>query len=483
MKHYFRLILMLTLVFSGSARADLNEVFDNAFGAMVNTTAPASYSGSTRGILVGGSIEVRTKLTQAPSLLGITRPGIKAGCGGISIFGGSFSAINLDEFTEYLRSVMSNSLGYLFKIGIESICPSCAHVLDSLEEFVGKVNSFMKDSCQMGKLLADSSGLADDFNFEKANAFNQAVGSFSTTVDAFVKAVPSLETVSETTNRIDAEETRKAFSGNIVYLALKRAGSAERFQASASASSKRLLLEYIQSMTGTIVYRLQSDGTVIPIDHPHTMGVKELLGGPGIAPPDKTPRVLICDADPEDLCAEPEERDDPNFLGMADRVKHLMTGGSGQSARGLANTPGIADRVLTDVPLQPQEQSLVNTTRIPFMAILVDARPYPTLIPTFAEELTPLIAIDILDDAVSQIFLEVERALSLHALNKDEPKTKLLQARLIQLKEDLREEVKKVRAKEDTMTTVLARHKLVRESLNGRTNLNLTPGANTANPG
>lgn len=483
MTHHARLLLAGLLLFSASARADLNEVFDNAFGAMVNTTAPGAYAGSTRGILVGGSVEVRTKLTQAPSLLGITRPGIKAGCGGISIFGGSFSAINLDEFTEYLRSVMSNSLGYLFKIGIESICPSCAQVLDSLEQFVGKVNSVMKDSCQMGKLLADSSGLADAFKFEEANAFNEAVGSFSNTVDAFVKAVPSLETVSETTNDIDANETRKAFSGNIVYSALKKAGTATRFQATASATSQKRLLEYIQSLTGTIIYPIDGSGKVTPVELSPTITLKQLLGGPTLTTADKTPDIIVCDADPEDLCAEPTELADPTFLPMADRVAHILTGGSGQSARGLDNTPGIADRVRTDTALQPQEVSLLQSTRIPVMAMLIDARQYPSLVNTFADELTPLVAIDVLENAVSQILKEVDRALALKQLNSDDPRVETLRERLIQIKVEFNEETKKVRAKEDTMSNILAKHKLVRESLNGRTNLNLTPGANTANPG
>lgn len=483
MKIYARLLILLAVICSAPARADLNDVFDDAFGAMINTTAPGTYSGSTRGILVGGAIEVRNKLTQAPNLLGFTRPGIKAGCGGISIFGGSFSAINLDEFTEYLRSVMSNSLGYLFKIGIESICPSCGQVLNSLEEFVGRVNSHMKDSCQMGIMLAEKSGLADNFKFEETNAFNEAMGSFANTVDAFVKAVPQAETTSELANDIDAEETRKAFSGNIVYLAMKKAGTAERFEPGASSASQKRLLEYIQSMTGTIVYPVDADGKRTPIPFEPTIDLKQLLGGSTMVAADKIPDVITCDVDPADLCAEPVRTPDPAFLPMADRVKHIMTGGSGQTARGLANTPGIADRVLTDTPLQPQEKSLQATTRIPFMAMLIDARPFPSLVTQFADELTPLIAIDVLENAVSQILKEVQRALTLKTLNSEDPLVKKLEERLIALKLEFNEEVKKVRAKEDTMSSILAKHKIVRESLNGRTNLNLTPGANNANPG
>lgn len=482
MKHLAGTIGLALLLATSSARADLNEVFDNAFGAMINTTAPGAYSGSTRGILVGGSIEVRTKLTQAPNLLGITRPRIKAGCGGISIFGGSFSAINLDEFTEYLRSVMSNSLGYLFKIGIESICPSCSNVLDSLESFVSKVNSYMKDSCQMGILLAEKSGLADSFRFEELDAFNQATTAFSNTVEGFVKAMPSADEVSVLTNSIDAEETRKAFEGNIVYIAMKRADSATRFQPTASASSKKRLLEYIQSITGTIVYVKQADGQILPIDYRPTMTVDQMLGGPNLKPADKQAVVLICNTDTADLCAKPTEFTDTTFLPMADRVSHLMLGGSGQSARGLDNTPGIAERVKTDTPLAAQELSMLQSTKLPVMGMLIDARPYPAIVTQFAEQLTPLIAIDILDSAVTQILREVERALAQKALNSSEPKVIALQGRLTEIKRELAEHVKKVQAQEIVLADVLEKHKLVRESLNGRTNMNLSPGSDVSIP-
>lgn len=482
MKHALRALIVLFACLASPAQADLNELFDKSFGGMINVTSPGAYSGSTRGILVGGSVEVRTKLTRAPNLLGITRPSVKAGCAGISIFGGAFSSINMDEFTEYLRSVMSNALGYLFKIGIESICPSCGKVLDSLEDFIGRVNSWMKDSCQMAKMLVDKSGASDMVKFEETNAFNQAAGEWASAIEGFVEKIPTPNSIEQYAYSKNPDEAKKAFEGNLVYDALKRANTANRFDVSAAAEVKKLY-EQIMSLTGTILYKRNADNDIVPVPYHNTIDVKQLLGGPELSAADKEIVVLHCDTadDPYDQCMMITEVADATFLPMADRVSHLILGGSGRTARGLLDTPGIVARVQSDTALAAQEQALHHTTKIPFLSMLIQVRQYPPLVEDFGRQLSPLIAVDVVDTAVNQIIKEVERATSLYQLTKNDPNIKLLQDRLATVKADINTEISKVKENQAVLQNIIARHKTVRETLNGQTDMNFVPGTKSGN--
>ena len=96
----FSLIISIGVCLASHAKADLNSSLNDMFtrwGGRVNVTTPGAYEAQTRGFLVGGSISARVpRDTLQP--FAIKSPYIKAGCGGIDIFGGSFSFINADSF-------------------------------------------------------------------------------------------------------------------------------------------------------------------------------------------------------------------------------------------------------------------------------------------------------------------------------------------------------------------------------------------------
>ncbi len=52
-------------------------------------------------------------------------PSFSAGCGGIDLFGGSFSFINMNQFVDLMRAVASNAAGYAFQLAINAMCPDC----------------------------------------------------------------------------------------------------------------------------------------------------------------------------------------------------------------------------------------------------------------------------------------------------------------------------------------------------------------------
>ena len=75
---------------SGGLQSELNELFGN----MSNYTQPGVYESTRRGVLAGGGAQIRSRRMNI-QLIAFEPPNIKAGCGGIDIFLGSFSYINL----------------------------------------------------------------------------------------------------------------------------------------------------------------------------------------------------------------------------------------------------------------------------------------------------------------------------------------------------------------------------------------------------
>nr|WP_265343068.1 conjugal transfer protein TraH [Enterobacter kobei] len=98
------------------------------FGSMSNVTAPGDYQSVTRDGYTGGGFVLRNKLrTLTP--ISISLPSASGGCGGIDLFGGSFSFINADQFVQMLRNIASNAAG-LGKVRISHQTQKNAYVSD-----------------------------------------------------------------------------------------------------------------------------------------------------------------------------------------------------------------------------------------------------------------------------------------------------------------------------------------------------------------
>ncbi|HOE18875.1 MAG TPA: conjugal transfer protein TraH [Syntrophorhabdaceae bacterium] len=153
------IILLLALLVT-PATANLNDSLNDMFtrwGGRVNVTDPGAYTAQTRGFLVGGSLSARVPST---SLQPFTwkEPFIKAGCGGIDIFGGSFSFINAEQFTQFLQAIGQNALGYAFSLGLEAVCPTCNATIKQLRQYMNDLNKYGMDSCMAAKSLVNTAG-------------------------------------------------------------------------------------------------------------------------------------------------------------------------------------------------------------------------------------------------------------------------------------------------------------------------------------
>ena len=151
-------VLMLTVSGTGAARADVGSDLRNFWensGGGVNINEPLIYNGQRAGFATLGSVQVRTRVRNT-NLAHIQLPSARAGCGGIDIFGGSFSFISKEELIKLMEAIMQNAAGFAFELALESLSPAVQETVAKLRDLVQQVNSMNINSCEAGQLLAGS---------------------------------------------------------------------------------------------------------------------------------------------------------------------------------------------------------------------------------------------------------------------------------------------------------------------------------------
>ena len=118
-------LLALLLVISplplraGDLNTEVNDMFNN-LGAIGNYTAPGAFRGQTFNTYTGGNLMMRSP-NKVYQLAAIQFPSAKAGCGGIDVFGGSFSHISATEFKNMLKNITAALPGIAFQLALEAV--------------------------------------------------------------------------------------------------------------------------------------------------------------------------------------------------------------------------------------------------------------------------------------------------------------------------------------------------------------------------
>lgn len=166
------------LVASAGVLGDMTQMF------MSNSTAAGTLSTRDRVGAFGGSFEMRAPVTNV-NLVSFDRPRFDAGCGGVDLYGGSFSFINSQQLIQVFRAVAANAVGLAFKAAIKAISPSLDSLLTEFQTLLQNMNNLGKNSCMMAHAIVDpaESALASALNADgpagtvQSNMFTDAMGS------------------------------------------------------------------------------------------------------------------------------------------------------------------------------------------------------------------------------------------------------------------------------------------------------------------
>lgn len=226
----------------------LNDMYDE-MSANANVNAPKAYNTQTMGVISGGGIVWKTPVkTFTP--FSVTPPHLKAGCGGIDAFLGSFGFVNKDEFVQMLRALGQNAAGLLFQLALKAMSPELSSEIENFSKTVQEWVRKFQNSCEMAQWMVDSSGagkVAEDMG-RLARRTGVAAGIFADDSDAKYETAKDGSKVYDNIQSVSNSGGKKVFDKdmNITWAALN-SGS---FSGLGDSS-----LEVIQALLGTVVIK------------------------------------------------------------------------------------------------------------------------------------------------------------------------------------------------------------------------------------
>jgi len=321
----------LTVASSDATAGGLLQQMDSLFGSMSNSTPPGVWETQRRGVFQAGQLTVKNRIVNE-NLISFVPPSFSAGCGGIDLFGGSFSFINADQFVQLLRGIAANAAGYAFQLALGAMCPECASIIEQIQKKIQELNQFFGNSCQVAQgIVNDTLGAAIGKQDTEASkiSFTKGLG------DIFESwTLKDGKSPTEKASEHAPKEFAEKVQGNIVWRALKKQAVSGWF-----VGGDEDLLEAIMSITGTVIVgEMQDagDGKKEPKYSSFTgnkIRFQDLLEGTG----SQTIQVLRCDERAVDKCLNPSMQ--PMTIKGFQRLIYdkLLNGENG--------TPGLVYRI------------------------------------------------------------------------------------------------------------------------------------------
>ena len=446
-----RILLMvaaLAAIYATPAHADLNAEMQDMFGSLVNVTSPTAHLSQRRGVLAGGSVQIRNRVMH-PNLISFVPPSIAASCSGIDLFGGSFSFINKDQFVQLARSIASNAAGYAFSLAMESMCPTCAQEMNRLQALIQKMNALTKNSCDTAKWLVNKTGLDDWANDREAESslIATSLGSVNDFFEGFFPDSGEPESVARTAAGQDPTTGEVPhITVNIVWKSLKESSVATWY-----THGDDHLYEAIMSLTGTQVVIFPPDAekpsyvTRIP-----TLKIRDLLqGGDDLS-------FLRCDT--ATACLNVTTSAGNTLTGMRDRVLEVLLGSPETGV-------GLVDKFrYNSGALSTEEEAFLESVPAPVGAMVHNLASEPGMPTAWVHEFADVIALQLTVELVEEMFRSATAAVQ----GKNEPLDTAFLPIMRDVRQDLNEERKTLAEQKSSLESMMAVYRYAVESLHGQ---------------
>lgn len=384
-----------------SARADIaSDLADfwTKSGGGVNASRPMTYDGQRAGYATLGSVQVRTR-SRSSELYNIQLPSVRAGCGGIDIFGGSFSFISAEELIALMEAIMQNAAGFAFELALESMSPAVQETVAKLRDLVQQVNAMNVNSCEAGQILASSLWPAMD---GASQHVCETIGSYQGMFADRLAAKHGCGTGGQRNATLSAAnaELQEQVPTNVNY-------AWRAIQKNAFLSSDPALAEFFMTLTGTIITLEPASENEGPQQNPiapraaSSEMIEALVEG-------GTVQILRCD-DYAD-CLEPSAQD----VTIADANSLI--------ARTRATILGIKDAIEEgDAQIPDAAVALLGMTSVPVLDMLVTGMSYQhVFVESEIDAMAEVVAVDLamiyIDRALQEMSAAASRVATFGAL-------------------------------------------------------------------
>lgn len=393
------LLLMTT---THSARAEkLQEALDSMW--MSNTTAPSAFNSQTRGGFVGGGVALRSPV-RTINLVTFDPPRLSAGCGGIDIFGGSFSFINADQLVALFRQVAANAVGVAFKAAIDAINPQLGKLMSEFQSKIQSLNEQMKNTCAIANSIVKT--VSDpDARKEVVNNASTAVSAASGTVTDLFKGFSNLLGNPNGDARQNTVADKCEACGNPVWRAIVDAKAGQHIgdpTITDSGQQAEYSNELIMSLIGTVILNSTEPDKATPsgtasVEAGQTWEVPLLNLAKlheGSHPGRRHQRYECQDGHQRHQCTVVKPVD-LTFEGSVGFVNRMLFGNA-TAAEGATTAGSIVGKLsgcsTNACSFTASQQAFINSTSVQILAILRQVQQAPSAVEHVARLLAPVIA-------------------------------------------------------------------------------------------
>lgn len=443
---------------AGASDAGMQKLFDD-IGAYGNVSAPGAYHAQGMGVISGGSIFMRTPPGKNQSLVNVSLPSLKMGCGGIDLFGGSFSFLSKDKLIALFKNIGSHAAAYAFKLALDSISPQINKTLTELEQRLAELNKLNINSCEAGEALAR--GATGDWQKSSeyfAKVTGPITGLFEDPSQARDQTQGNDTAVSSTNAAVtDPVMKRMVKPGNIVWRAL-----------SSDASLDTVDKELLMSMTGTAI--LLTDSQTKPDYYaPKAITIHQFIRGNENG---KIP-IYVCDTTIEDGCLAMSSGE-TTVTPYAQKVEAKLT--------------RIADKFKDNEKLDATDIAFINVTSLPIYKALAVTTGVPNagLDINWIGKYSDLIAAEYAFQFIVQASEQLQKAFSQSMQSSPgvaQSDFQRMQTQLDKAKNDAREEIRLAYNKVDSVNKVVDEIMYMERALIGNLPSNLAGNMRFASAG
>ena len=347
-KQFKQWLIAGMLSFSTFAHADVNSDlndFFNKIGGGSNFSDSGLIKAQNAGHLVGGAFYGRVPVRNV-QLISLTLPEINSGCGGIDAYLGAFSFINADQLKAMGKAILSNAIGYAFELALETTCPQCKNVKDTLQDWANKMNNLNVSSCQAAQGII--SGMVAR-NSEYSQYVCNKLANENNVFSDWAKSRQECG-VGNQSDRVynsaknESQQKQVPQKRNVTWDALNKLNQV--------VSNDRQMKELMMSIVGTVVYgnKANQRSVLPPLGANDNLLNALLYGGEAT--------FYVCDE--KDKCLNPKKstlniQKNRGLVFQTEKILYSMF-----------------DNMKTDKAATPDQIRLVNNTRVPVAAYVRD---------------------------------------------------------------------------------------------------------------
>lgn len=414
---------------------------DDAIGDMFDTSINSSdaYESQRRFGLVGGGYRARTPI-RSIDIFNYAPPRFNAGCSGIDMFMGSFSFINMEQFTTLIRTIGANAVGYAFKTAVNAMCHECGAILADLQAEMNKLNQHLKNTCSVAQSIVDPLANPLTAKGEQTRVGGMLKTAAGHTTDLFSSINGLFEDNTSATDS-DSEPEDNPFAGNVVWRALYGSDAADMI---GSSADKLLTKQYLMSITGTYIIPTKAadsgyddgkkayNGTWIA----PTLTLREIVSG-NVDDREKIKYLNCADSTDGPLSCQDVRPQTFDFIGIKGYVNFVLFGYA-KDPQDMSSTSVSGDSIVGIIQsgtgdFNSAQKAFFSIIKLPLLTWMLQVQQDPGAVQQIAITSAPLI----IDQLAISLGGAVYRATASAFTGQDIPRPKEYQHAIAGLRQDL----------------------------------------------